>query len=179
MKRCVSPGDSLRPSLTLPPLRLDSLLARSSQSQGADKISSLIEESVDREFKTKKSASRLKYVFEEDVAAGWKDGEEVLLRFERGSSSALTLDMASPASVQSSQAVSGLERLYLERGDRVIVSSDTTIFGNGKASTSSGGREELCIVMGEVRRIASNFVEVSCAVNFAKKLVKFYGRWKR
>ena len=151
-----------------------------SETSHLDRIQALIEESQDREVKTKKSISRLKFFVDEygGQDAG-NEGEDVLLRFERDMGSATTLEMSSPVGhSQASQGGSGFQKLYVDKGDKVIVSSDTTIFKYAHKSKSSSERRELCIVLGEVKRIASNFIEISCAVNFAKKLEKFCRRWK-
>ena len=73
----------------------------------------------------------------------------------------------------------GIDRLHFEKGNRVIISSDATIFDCGEKSTSVGGRHELHIVLAEIVSTGRDFVSVRCSKAYAEKLKRFTDKWQK
>ncbi|GMH86523.1 hypothetical protein TrST_g3744 [Triparma strigata] len=148
----------------------------------AQKVSCFIEAANERERKTRKTISGLTWLRQAYIAADDVEGQDCELKFERDAvalSQAIEGEGDSPSQLSTGSNAKNIDRLLFEKGVRIIISSDATIFDCGERSTSIGGRHELHIVLGEVVSTGKDFVSIRCSKAYAEKLRRFADRWQK
>ncbi|GMH54542.1 hypothetical protein TrLO_g9325 [Triparma laevis f. longispina] len=146
------------------------------------KVSCFIDSARIREKKTRKTISTLTWLKQAYLAADKVEGQDCELKFERDLTAFLSQAIEGEGtSTQSSTRsnAGGIDRLHFEKGNRVIISSDATIFDCGEKSTSVGGRHELHIVLAEIVSTGRDFVSVRCSKAYAEKLKRFTDKWQK